>query len=201
MSDINPTQETWEIGLSSWIIQDGNYPDFTVGQLAEFALEFYTTRVHLRESTAKSAKRLGAAKYEINGEIVYLTPDVWVLDFGVCAFQESTPPKGLSVGKFVTAEIYLGIDPFFYFERLYTLPRIPALVYSWKIDSIQQQTAPFLETREPSGQKVLVRDEKKLGYKTVEKTDAWKDDDGHGEYVLSCTRLDVPPQFKSATAT
>ena len=201
MSDINPTQETWEIGLSSWIIQDGNYPDFTVGQLAEFALEFYTTRVHLRESTAKSAKRLGAAKYEINGEIVYLTPDVWVLDFGVCAFQESTPPKGLSVGKFVTAEIYLGIDPFFYFERLRTLARIPALVYSWKIDSIQQQTAPFLETREPSGQKVLVRDEKKLGYKTVEKTDAWKDDDGHGEYVLSCTRLDVPPQFKSATAT
>ena len=201
MSDINPTQETWEIGLSSWIIQDGNYPDFTVGQLAEFALEFYPTRVHLRESTAKLAKRLGAAKYEINGEIVYLTPDVWVLDFGVCAFQESTPPKGLSVGKFVTAEIYLGIDPFFYFERLYTLPRIPALVYSWKIDSIQQQTAPFLETREPSGQKVLVRDKKKLGYKTVEKTDARKDDDGHGEYVLSCTRLDVPPQFKSATAT
>lgn len=201
MSDANPTQQEWEIGLSSWIIQDGNYPDFTVGQHAEFALEFYPTNVRLSESIAKSAKRLAAAKYEITGEIVYLTPEVWVLDFGICAFQESPPPKVLSVGKSVTAEIYLGIDPFFYFERLYTVPRIPALVYSWKVSSIQQQTAPFVEIHEPSGQNVLIRDQKKLGYGTIEKTNAWNDDEGHGEYVLNCTRLDVPPKFKSATAT
>ena len=195
------TQREWEIGLSSWIIQDGNYSDFIVGQHAEFALEFYSQTYRKSDLQARSAKGLGAAKYDIIGEVIYLTSEVWVLDFGICAFQESKPPNGLSVGKFVTTEIYLGIDHFFYFERLYTLPRIPALVYSWKIDSIHQQTAPFLETREPSGQKVLVRDEKKLGYKMIEKTDAWKDDDGHAEYVLSCTRLDVPPQVKSATAT
>ena len=91
----------------------------------------------------------------------------------------------MSVGKFVTAEIYLGIDPFFYFERLYTLSGMPPLVYSWRINSIAQQTVPFIEIREPPGQTFLVRDERKLGYKAIQKTDAWNDDDGHGEYVLN----------------
>jgi hypothetical protein len=28
----------WLIGLDSWVIQDGNYPDFVTGQRADFAL-------------------------------------------------------------------------------------------------------------------------------------------------------------------
>jgi len=126
---------------------------------------------------------------------------VWVLDFGICAFQESKPPEGISVGNFVAVEIYLGIDPFLYFERLYKLPKMPALIYSWEINSVAQQTAPFIETRGPSGQKILIRDEKKLGYRGICKTDAWKDDGGRAEYVLTCARLDVQPKFESATAT
>jgi hypothetical protein len=194
-------QHEWEVGLSSWIILDGNYDNFATGQVAEFALEFYSQTYRQSDVRAKSVKSLGAAKYEIIGEVIYLTEEVWVLDFGICAFQESKPPEGIGVGSFIAAEIYLGIDPFFYFERLYSLPNMPALIYSWKIDSIGQQTAPFIETREPSGQKVLIRDEKKLGYKGVAKTDAWKDDGGSAEYVLTCTRLDVQPKFESATAT
>lgn len=31
----------WNIGLSAWIIQDRNYPDFSGGQTAEFAVEFF----------------------------------------------------------------------------------------------------------------------------------------------------------------
>lgn len=200
---MNAGQRELEIGLSSWIIQDGNYPDFTAGQHAEFALEFYSEAYRKSDARSKSLKNLGSAKYEIVGEVIYLTPEVWVLDFGICAFQESKPPEGVSVGSFVEAKIHLGIDPFFYFERLYTLPKMPALIYSWKINSIGQQTAPFIETREPSGQKLLVRDEKKLGYSSIAKTDAWKDDGGSGsaEYVLTCTQLDVQPKFESATAT
>jgi hypothetical protein len=198
---MNADQYKWEIGLSSWIIQDGNYPDFTTGQHAEFALEFYSQTYQKSDVRSKSSKSLGAAKYEIIGEVIYLTPEVWVLDFGICAFREFKPPEGISVGNFVAAEIYVGIDPFFYFERLYKLPKIPALIYSWRINSIGQQTAPFIETRALSGQTILVRDEKKLGYRDIGKTDAWKDDDGHAEYVLTCTRLDVQPKFESKTAT
>jgi hypothetical protein len=32
---------TLQIGLSSWIIQDGNYEEFEVGREYRFALEFY----------------------------------------------------------------------------------------------------------------------------------------------------------------
>ena len=196
----NPQYE-YEIGLSSWIVQDGNYDNFEVGQNAEFALEFYSQDYRQSHLHVKSAKRLGAAKYEIIGEVVYLTPEVWVLDFGICAFQESTAPGGIITGSFVTADIHLGIDPFFYFERLHALPKMPPLIYSWKIHSIGQQTAPFIETRAASGQKVLIRDEKALGYRPIAKTDAWKDDGGHAEYVLTCAHLDIPPKFESATAT
>ena len=31
----------WKIGLSAWIVQDGNYGDFRRHERAEFALEFY----------------------------------------------------------------------------------------------------------------------------------------------------------------
>jgi hypothetical protein len=34
---MNIERDEWEIGLSSWIIQDGNYADFKAGQQAEFA--------------------------------------------------------------------------------------------------------------------------------------------------------------------
>jgi hypothetical protein len=198
---MNRAKQDWEIGVAAWIIQDGNYGDFATGQLAEFALEFCSQNYRQTEFRTKSCTRLGAAKYSIIGEVIYLNNEVWVLDFGICAFQESKSPEGTRVGGFVAAEIYLGIDPFFYFERLHTSPKIPALIYTWKINSIGQQTAPFIETSEPSGRKILVRDEKKLGYKTVIKTDAWKDDGGNGDYVLTCGLLSVPPKSESATAT
>ncbi|MDB6018003.1 MAG: hypothetical protein JWR19_2492 [Pedosphaera sp.] len=161
----------------------------------EFALEFYSTSYRKSESQGKSVKSLGAAKYEIIGEVIYLTSEVWVLDFGICAFQESKPPAGFGVGSIVAAEINLGIDPFFYFEGLHALPGMPPLIYSWVINSIGQQTAPFIETHEPVEHKVMIRDENKLGYKGISKTDAWKDDNENGAYVLNCTRLDAPPKF------
>jgi hypothetical protein len=201
----NATTE-WEIGLAAWIIQDGNYDNFETGQTAEFALEFYSPNYKKSESHSKSCNRLGGAEYSIVGEVIYLRTDMWVLDFGLCAFQDSEPPEGIRVGDFIAAEISLGVDPYFYFETLYALPGIPPLIYSWKINAIDQQTAPFIESREPSGQKVLIRDgkvlirdEKKLGYKPITKTDAWNDDGGHAEYVLTCAPLPNPPKFKSTT--
>jgi hypothetical protein len=192
MNDANKTRQDWKIAISSWIVQDGNYGNFEIGQAAEFALEFYSSAYQKSEIQAKSAKCLGEAKYQIIGEVIYLMPEVWVIDFGICAFQESKPPEGIEVGSFVALEITLGIDPFLYFETLCELSGMPPLIYSWRINSIAMQTAPFVESRLHTGQNVMIRDQKKLGYKNVSKTDAWKDDDGNAEYVLSCTRLNTP---------
>jgi hypothetical protein len=196
MNNAGKIQNEWKIVLSSWIVQDGNYDDFEAGQHREFALEFYSEAYRKSEVREKSAESLGAGKYKIVGEVVYLTSEVWALDFGICAFQESGPAEGVDVGSFVAAGISLGIDPFDYFERLCKLSGMPPLIYSWKINSIARQTAPFIELRDSSGRKVMARDEKKLGCKIISKTDAWKDDDGNAEFFLSCIRLDVPPKSK-----
>jgi hypothetical protein len=34
--------EVFKVGVSSWIIQDGNYDDFEAGKSCKFALEFCT---------------------------------------------------------------------------------------------------------------------------------------------------------------
>lgn len=41
MAERGPLPGRWLIGMSAWVIQDGNYADFSVGQRAEFAIEFY----------------------------------------------------------------------------------------------------------------------------------------------------------------
>ena len=40
MHDSPVDTHSWMIGLDSWVIQDGNYPDFETGQRTDFALEF-----------------------------------------------------------------------------------------------------------------------------------------------------------------
>jgi hypothetical protein len=89
--DIQSTE--WEIGLASWIIQDGNYSDFATHQRAEFALEFYPRTIERREQPAP-AKYAGRTRYDLDASIVLLTDEVWVLDFGLRAFQETRPPGG-----------------------------------------------------------------------------------------------------------
>jgi hypothetical protein len=191
----------WEVGLSSWIIQDGNYGDFETGKNVDFALEFYSQSFDKANKKTKSARSLGDAKYDITAEVIYLTEEVWVLDFGLRAFHDSKPPPGTIVGSFVTANIYLGIDPFFYFEELHALPGMLPLIYSWKVASIGQQTAPLIESLNASGQKALVRDATKHGYRTIGKTDGWEDGGGNAEYILFCAQLDVPPKFRRKTTT
>lgn len=190
----------WNIGLNSWIVQDGNYPDFYRGQIAEFAVEFFPHEVIPLREGEKAVRHLGDRRYQVVAKIVHLTREAWVLDFGIRAFQDAPPPANLTVGMYVTADVWLGVDPYFYFEFLFKTPGMPPLIYTWQVESISQQTAPFIESREPDWQRVLVRDETRLGYKDIERTDAWDDDDGYAEYVLHCSLMDGEPKRTSRTA-
>lgn len=68
------------------------------------------------------------------------------------------------------------------------------MIYTWHINKIGIETAPFLETVDARGTRIMVRDETKSAFREVQQTDAWKDDDGHGEYVLECALMDVAPK-------
>jgi len=188
---------SWAIDLAAWIVQDGNYPDFEQGQTAEFALEFWP--IGELESTGpglRFARRLSDATYDVCGEVIAGAAGWWVIDIGDLQVFRNAAPSGVTVGSWVRGTIGLGVDPFFYFERLHQIDGIPPLVYTWSVDEIQLQTAPFIRV-----DNALVRDANRWAWRTVDRTHASTDDDGNGSYLLSCSLTSVAPKRSSTTAT
>jgi hypothetical protein len=177
------------VGLSCWIIQDGNYGGFSVGDRPAFALEFYAPNSFEKFDGALGAMRtlthVEDAHYDAVGEVVHVGDRWCVIDFGVLAYSDNLAPSGLSKGERVQGRVWIGIDPFPYFERLAALPDAPALIYDWAIDRIDMQTAPFIEVQ-PNFQQ---RDPNKLGWKSIDQTNAWEDDGSYAEYLLHCRRI------------
>jgi hypothetical protein len=197
----------WNIGINAWIIQDGNYPDFAIGQVAEFAVEFNFPKNQLEPTCRQmEATHLHDSSYRAHGDIRLRTDEITIVDIGILAYCGSDPVFAQFLEDRFEAEIWLGVDPYPYFERLSKNEKIPPLIYSWQIRSILRQTAPFIESVEESGldagRKIIRRDLTRLGWEEISQTDAWNDDRGDcAEYVLVCELLDVPPKRVSATAT
>jgi hypothetical protein len=184
------------VGLSAWIVQDGNYDDFTTGQEAKFALEFYPPH-GLRPAAPgpKSAEHLSASRYRVHAQVVFAADGVWVIDAGLfIAFAERQPPPHAVAGAWVEGEVYVGIDPFFYFEYLHKNAEMPPLSYRWRVRWIARETTPWGEMRDAQGRIVLTRDETKEAFVPARQTDAWRDDGGSGRCVLECERLAGPEQ-------
>jgi hypothetical protein len=191
----------WDIGLAAWIIQDGNYPDFEVGQTAEFAVEFWIPQGSIAQASSAevSANHLDDCLYDAVAEVVVQTDQITVLDIGILVYEQTPPQQPpLPQGR-VAVQLRLAVDPFFYFEILSKTGGVLPLVYSWKIMSILKQTAPFIETV-AEGRRIRIRDQQRLGYEEILKTDAWNDDGGYAEYVLGCNLLPISPKRESATA-
>ena len=191
----------WHIGLSPWIIQDGNYGDFHVGQVADFALEVFGPSPLLpSELTEGRATLIEGCRYSVNAEVAYSGSDLAVLDFGVRAYSQHLRPTSRWVG----GELSLGIDPYFYFEQLSKDSRVPPLIYAWKVTRILRDSAPYIEGVGPGGRKAWVWDEPKRVSEDVDHTDAWGEDRKRRAtpgspptsgfaYTLICTNLDEPP--------
>ncbi len=186
----------WTLGLSSWIIQDGNYGDVQRGDRLEAAVEFEVEEaLALTEASVPSARCHRDSVYDVVGRVVAIEADVWVLDVGISTFSNLAPPRGLAVGDWVAGRAWLGVDPFFYFERLGKRASLPPLIYPWLVSEIRRQTAPFV----PAGPRVRVRDASNLGWETIEHTDAWVDDGGSAEYLLRCELLSEAPRRARTT--
>ncbi len=191
----------WWVNLSSWIIQDGNYGDFARDDRAEFAVEFqFDEFERLPRDTPVSARHRNDSTYDLTARVVAMEPGVWVIEAGVLLFNDAKAPDGVEVGDILRGSARLGVDPFFYFERLAQRESVPALIHTWTVRAVLCQTAPFVETVTPGGQRVSARDASKLAWKEIGSTDAWNDDGGNAEYVLRCGLLDLPAKRTSITA-
>lgn len=121
-----------EIYLSRWIIEDGNYDDFSVGERRKFALEFWTSSPLTRTTeNATSLREQSGHSYDAAGRLVFASSGVWVIDCGVLAYseRENDIEPGCKVGDFIRGNLSFGVDPFFYFETHGKIPSIPPLIY------------------------------------------------------------------------
>src|SRR6476659_2245245 len=103
-----------QIGHAAWIIQDGNYPDFAVGQDTRFALEFHSETMDAASEGPSVLEQVGADRYRVRAQVVWRLDQhaepAWVIDFGMLAYQSMAPPAHAGVGSWVTGEMYLGVD-------------------------------------------------------------------------------------------
>jgi len=67
------------------------------------------------------------------------------------AYQQQKPPPFRRGRQWVEGEVYLGIDPFFYFEDLYRMDGMPPLSYTWLVRQIMLETTPWIEAKDAKG--------------------------------------------------
>jgi hypothetical protein len=179
-----------QVGLNSWIIADGNYDDFRVGEVRSFALEYYAENdlLPLSKSRAtRSLARLDGSHYAVTGRTLHVAPEWVVIDVGVPAYRElySVPPPP----KRFEGTVWLGVDPFFYFERLARQPGAPALIFDWRILRIEVETAPRILK-----DGMWIYDPERLKRKDVEDTRDGED------FVLHCELMPGKPRHSLAPA-
>jgi len=173
------------VGLSSWIIQDGNYGDFEEGGQYTFALEFALGAIESIASAGRSLRHIAGADYRFTAEVVFTQPGLVVIDAGVLCYREDKSTEGgLVTGSFIAGDLSLGIDPFFWLETHSRAPGAPNLSYRWRLRAILLETTPWVHTDSGSRRAQVPRT-----FKAVPRTDAWAHDEGHAEYVLVCELL------------
>ena len=172
-----------KIGLSAWIIQDGNYPDFAVGDVRSFALEFYAQPFSVSATGAASCTPRRNCIYDICARVKFRKENFTLIDFGYSAYSEQKIMA--EVGQWITGELFIGVDPFMYFESWERQPGIPKIKSEWRIDRILLDTTPMIEERP----KYFVRDETRFSEIEIARTDAWNDNQGNALYALECTEI------------
>lgn len=190
------------IYLSSWIIQDGNYHDFAVGESRAFALEFEVSDAaleHRQSIQQKLAMRITEARYKVAGEVNFVSPAAAgtrehyiAIDFGLpayCCFTEQ-PPQGFKIGQWVEGEVNLCIDHYYYFEFLARRQQVPAMIFDWKINRIEAYTGP--RAKLVNGQVIRPALSEKT-WRDITETDAHAGNGTDG-YILHCSRISSTPR-------
>jgi hypothetical protein len=186
-----------EIYLARWIIEDGNYDDFCVGDRRKFALEFWApTPLTKSAENVMALREQSGHSYDVTGKLVFTSDGVWVIDCSVLAYfeRESEIDGECKVGDFVQGSLRFGVDPFFYFEQHYKIPNIPPLIYEWQVNSIEQDTTPYILSNDA---RTYIRDERRRSHQSVRGTAKnFIIPDQGPEFILYCSRLGTAPSHK-----
>ena len=190
---------TFGIGLSSWILADGNYDavDFAVGKSVKFALEFWFQKYSICDEPIRLTAMDKGCLYDAVGECVFsdVEAKVQVLSFGEISAYRYSRDSNLKAGDRVAGNMYLGIDHFAYYEWLHKLPGIPPLMYEWQIERILFEITPLIPSVDECGCDAWVADETRVRYEEVQNANVMlpHPKDTVGGYILFCSRFEEPP--------
>lgn len=194
--------QRWTIGLSSWVLQDGNYTEFVVGQRRQFALEFHYHRtqrlVQVDEPGGRRCRYTGrVTDYDATARLLMVAGPSrgrpFVLDFGLLAYSswivldDLEPPQA---GSWLSGTIGLSVDPFDYTAGRFRKSDPPPMIYTWSIDGIEKATTPLITVEfghplyvGPDEGPNRVADPDRESWQPVEATPIWDD----AFYRLHCT--------------
>lgn len=89
--------ERIRIEVEPWILEDGNYGDFSVGDDAWFALEFHGV-LERRDPAEPRLHSRGLAAYDVTARTVLRTDGLWVIDWGTRAYCDVVMADGIRTG-------------------------------------------------------------------------------------------------------
>jgi hypothetical protein len=193
-----PEAETLElqIYLADWIIEDGPYGDFRIGETRGFALEFWSPSPLTRNTEhLTSLRRRQVYSYDVSASLVFASDGFSVIDCGVLALSagRNEIEDGCGVGDCVRGTLTFGIGSSYCYSEPFS-SHFPPLVYEWRINSIEQDTTPYILSKDG---RTYIRDESRRSLKAVSGTD--KNlifPDYSPEFVVNCSRLGTEPRRK-----
>lgn len=107
------------VGVPSWTIQDGNYPEFERDNKYNFALSFSPKKILQPTTSTSNIRRLKVNSYQISGNVQFRDENIIVVNFGFLAYSKDHKLKSLNEKSYILAEIDIEIDPYDYKEKLY----------------------------------------------------------------------------------
>lgn len=138
------SNELWVVGAGGWIIEDGSYGDFELGQEAVFGIEPTSAAISIKEAaTSPSSMPVGEANRDFVGKLEFVGADAWLLNVGLVTYGVANYlPAGAQVGDTLIGNGYVGIEcPGIHDVEAFRAGA-PPYRYSWRIDRIEKETTP-----------------------------------------------------------
>jgi hypothetical protein len=175
----------WNLSYEEWIIGDGQ-PDREVGEVFDwFSIAFWTWEpLKKTEERLRSVIAIPDFKYRVVAEVVFLSENACVIDFGLGATASSDRLLlPCEIGQYVTGEIRLSLP-----LCTEVLPDDTSknLMHRWKINRISADLTPHVAS--PDNPRFFTRDETRVRHQDVQSTQTVKVTD----YILHCVEV-VPP--------
>ena len=169
-------------------------PELVVGEYLAAPIQFYGWDSEFNQmpfgptelKSPESNSREGC-RYVVIGKVVHAERQLWAIDFGLVAFSLSSPPRYATAGSWVTGEISIGVPDCPYDQISRNTAVLDRLANRVTIKEILLNVTPWFETGTDG---CLSRDILNKHWRSVSRTNAQFDDDGHAEYEVVVELVD-----------